>query len=84
MKLVSLMRVTETAFLIWRLYHMYKHTKNVVKGISAGVVAAGAIAAIGTQVAKHKKKPGKNFRRQAGKAVHTVSALMGDVEKMLR
>ena len=69
---------------LWRIHYMYKQTKNIARNIGIGLAAGTAVAAIGATVVKNKKKPSNNMKRTAGKAVHTVNSLLGDVERMLK
>lgn len=63
---------------------MYKQTMNTVKGIGMGVAAGAAVAAVATKVMSGGHKKANHMRKSAGKAMHTVGNLIGDVEKMLR
>lgn len=84
MKLFTVIKITKTVITLWRVIHMYKKTTNVIKGIGAGLAVGTAAIAIGSQMAKSRKKPAKNLKKSAGKAVHTVGTIIGDVEKILR
>ena len=65
---------------------MYQRTMNVAKGIGMGLLAGAAVASIGTKAMNgtnaHKRM--NAMKKNAGKAMHTVGNLIGDVEKMLR
>ncbi len=63
---------------------MYKQTMNTVKGIGMGLLAGTVVAAIGTKAMNGGKRKANHMRKSAGKAIHTVGDLIGDVEKMLR
>ncbi len=63
---------------------MYKQTMNMAKGIGMGVLAGVAVAAIGTRAMNGGPKKMVRMKKNAGKAVHTVGNLIGDVEKMLK
>ena len=63
---------------------MYQRTMNVAKGIGMGLLAGAAVAAIGTKAMNGGSKRMNAMKKNAGKAIHTVGNLIGDVEKMLR
>lgn len=63
---------------------MYKQTMNAVKGIGMGVLAGVAVAAIGTKAMSGGTRKAVRMKKTAGKAMHTVGNIIGDVEKMLR
>lgn len=63
---------------------MYKQTMNIAKGIGMGVLAGTVVAAIGTKAMNGGHRKAGHMRKNAGKAIHTVGNLIGDVEKMLR
>ncbi len=63
---------------------MYKQTMNVAKGIGMGVLAGAAVAAIGTKAMGGSHRKAAHMKKSAGKAIHTMGNLIGDVEKMLR
>lgn len=68
----------------WRYYTMAKQAMNVAKGIGMGVLAGVTVAAIGTKAMSGNRKKARVMKRNAGKAIHTVGNLIGDVEKMLK
>lgn len=85
MKTVTVLKLCKTAICIWRIYAMMKSTAKIMRNIGIGLAAGTAVAAIGTQVAKsNNKKPMKNLKKAAGKAMNTVSSVMGDVGHMLK
>ncbi len=63
---------------------MYKQTVNMAKGIGMGVLTGVAVAAIGTKAMNGGHRKANHMKKNAGKAIHTVGNLIGDVEKMLR
>lgn len=63
---------------------MYKQTMNVAKGIGMGLLAGAAVAAIGTKAMNGGHKKMHAMKKNAGKAMHTMGNLIGDVEKMLK
>lgn len=62
---------------------MAKQAANVAKGIGMGMLAGAAVAAISTKAMSGTHK-NKQMKKNAGKAIHTVGNLIGDVEKMLK
>lgn len=62
---------------------MNKQSMNLAKTIGIGVAASAAVAVL-AGVSKQKHKNTLNIKKTAGKAVHTVGSLIGDVEKMLK
>ncbi len=83
MKLTTVLRLFQCILLVWRLDTMYKRTMNVVKGLGMGVLAGTVVAAIGTKAMGSGKKA-SHMKKNAGKAIHTVGNLIGDVERMLK
>lgn len=65
---------------------MSKSAMNVAKGVGIGMLTGAAALAVGSAVMKKgsNKNNMKHMKRSAGKAVHTVSELLGGVESMLR
>ena len=49
-----------------------------------GVLAGTAVAAVSAKVLSGGRKKSSSMRKTAGKAMHTMSNLMGDMEKLLR
>lgn len=85
MKVRTVLFLVEAAIKLWRMNQMYKRSMNMAKTIGLGIAAATAVAAVaGVSSGKKRHKTGMNIKKTAGKAVHTVGALIGDVEKMLR
>lgn len=70
--------------LLWRFDTMVKQTMNVAKGIGMGVLAGVTVAAIGTRAMNGGHRKASNMKKNAGKAIHTMGNLIGDVEKMLK
>ncbi len=83
MKLRTVLGLIKCNLFLWRLDAMYKQTMNTVKGIGMGLLAGTMVAAIGTKAMNGSKKANR-MKKSAGKAIHTVGNLIGDVEKMLR
>lgn len=65
---------------------MAKQASNLVKGIGIGMITGAAALAVGSAVMQKKgnSKSIRNMKRSAGKAVHTVTELLDNVESMLR
>lgn len=84
MKLTTVLRLLKCTILLWRFDAMYKQTMNVAKGIGMGVLAGMTVAAISTKALSGGHRKGAHMKKNAGKAIHTVGNLIGDVEKMLR
>ena len=63
---------------------MANKAMNVAKGIGMGVLAGAAVAAVSSKVMNCGHKKASHMRKSAGKAMHSVGNLIGDVEKMLR
>lgn len=84
MKTVTVLKLCKTAICIWRIYAMMKSTAKVMRNIGIGLAAGTAVAMVGSQVAKNNKKSMKNLKKAAGKAMHTVSSVMGDVQHMMK
>ena len=78
------LRLLRCLIILWRFDAMYKQTMNVAKGIGMGVLAGAAVAAIGTKAMSGSHRKAAHMKKNAGKAIHTVGNLIGDVEKMLR
>ena len=53
-------------------------------GFCMGVLAGAAVAAVSSKVMNSGHKKASHMRKSAGKAMHSVGNLIGDVEKMLR
>ena len=63
---------------------MGKQVTNVAKGIGMGVLAGTAVAAVSAKVLSGGRKKSGAIRKTAGEAMHTMSNLMGDMERLLR
>lgn len=83
MKVRTVLFLLKAAINLWRLNQMHKQSMNLAKTIGLGVAASAAVAMIAS-VSKNRQKNTLNIRKTAGKAVHTVGSLIGDVEKMLK
>lgn len=77
-------KLLQANLFLWRFDIMYKRTMNVAKGIGMGVLAGMTVAAISTKALSGGNKKATHMKKSAGKAMHTVGNLIGDVEKMLR
>ncbi len=84
MKLLTMLKLLKVIIIIGRFDAMYKQTMNTAKGIGMGILAGAAVAAVSTKMLSGSHKKAANMKKSAGKAIHTVGNLIGDVEKMLR
>ncbi len=84
MKWTTVLRLLRYTIILWRFDAMYKQTVNMAKGIGIGVLTGVAVAAIGTKAMNGGHRKVSHVKKNAGKAIHTVGNLIGDVEKMLR
>ncbi len=85
MKWTTVLKLLRWMILIWRFDTMYKQTMNVAKGVGMGILAGVTVAAVSARTmngGRHKKMA--HMKKSAGKAVHTVGNLIGDVEKILK
>ena len=64
---------------IWRSTIMVKNTMNVVKGISAGLIAGAVVGYVGSQMKQQPKKT-----KKAVHAVNAVESLLDNVQAMLK
>ncbi len=80
----TVLRLFQCILLVWRLDAMYKRTMNAVKGIGMGVLAGTVVAAVGAKAMSGGHRKASHMKKNAGKAIHTMGNLIGDVEKMLR
>lgn len=78
MKAIQILRIIN---FIWRARYMYKGTMKFVSGIGAGMLAGVAVATVGSKMMKGKNK---HFKRNAGKALHTVGDLIDNVQYMFK
>lgn len=65
---------------IWRSTIMVKNTMNVVKGISAGLIAGAVVGYVGSQMKQQPKKT----KKKAVHAVNAVESLLDNVQAMLK
>ncbi|MCH5352799.1 MAG: hypothetical protein J1E06_04950 [Acutalibacter sp.] len=63
---------------------MVKQTMNIAKSIGMGLLAGAAVATVSSKAMNGTQKKMKSMKKNAGKAIHTVGNLIGDVEKMLK
>ena len=63
---------------------MMNKTMNMAKGSGRGVRAGVAGAAVRNNMRTGGHRTAGHMRKSAGKAMHSVGNLIGDVEKMLR
>ncbi len=82
--LKAALRLLRWIIILWRFDAMYKQTMNVAKGIGMGLLAGTAVAAISAKAMGGSHRKAAHMKKSAGKAIHTVGNLIGDVEKMLR
>ena len=80
----TVLKLLKFIIVLWRFDTMVKHTMNIAKGIGMGVLAGAAVAAIGSRAMNGTQKKMKTMKKSAGKAIHTVGNLIGDVEKILK
>lgn len=59
---------------------MVKNTMNVVKGISAGLIAGAVVGYVGSQMKQQPKKT----KKKAVHAVNAVEILLDNVQAMLK
>lgn len=78
------LRLLRIYLILWRLDAMYKQTMNVAKGIGMGVLAGTVVAAIGSKAMTGSHRKAAHMKKSAGRAIHTMGNLIGDVEKMLK
>ena len=81
--MTATLKLVKCILTVWRFKTMVKQTMNVAKGIGMGVLAGVAVAAV-SKVMNGGHKKASHMRKSAGKAMHSMGALIGDVEKMLR
>lgn len=65
---------------IWRSTIMVKNAMNVVKGISAGLIAGAVVGYVGSQMKQQPKKT----KKKAVHAVNAVESLLDNVQAMLK
>lgn len=65
---------------------MAKNAMNTAKSIGIGMLTGATAIAVSSAVMKKKQsnKSLKHMKKSAGKAVHTVSEMLGGVENMLK
>ena len=65
---------------------MAKNGMSMAKGIGIGMITGATAMAVGTAMLQKKSNSAsvKNMKKSAGKAVHTVTEILGNVETMLR
>lgn len=83
MKLKTVLILTDLIIKIGRFDRMYRKTMNIAKGVGMGVLAGVTVAAVSTKMMGHNKKA-THMRKSAGKAMHTVGNIIGDIEKVLK
>ena len=84
MNLTAALRLVKCLLTIGRLQSMMNKTMNMAKGIGMGVLAGVAVAAVSNKMMNGGHRKASQMRKSAGKAMHSVGNLIGDVEKMLR
>lgn len=78
------LKLLKWIIVLWRFDTMVKQTMNMAKGIGMGVLAGVTVAAIGTKAMNGGHRKAGSIKKNAGKAIHTMGNLIGDVEKMLK
>lgn len=84
MNLKTALKLLSWSIFIWRYDRMAKQAMNVAKGIGMGMLAGAAVAAVTSKAMGGGRRKSNQMRKNAGKAIHTVGNLIGDVEKMLK
>ncbi len=74
------MNMIDFILFIWRSTIMVKNTMNVVKGISAGLIAGAVVGYVGSQMKQQPKKT----KKKAVHAVNAVESLLDNVQAMLK
>ena len=82
--MTAMLRLVKCLLTVWRFKTMVKQTMNMAKGIGMGVLAGVAAAAVSSKMMNGGHRKASHMRKSAGKAMHSMGALIGDVEKMLR
>ncbi len=62
---------------------MHKQTVNTAKGIGLGVLAGVAVATASARALNGSHRHTRQLKKSAGKVIHTMGDLIGDVEKLL-
>ena len=84
LNMTAALKLVKWILTVWRFKAMMKHTMNVAKGIGMGGLAGVTVAAVSSKVMNGGHRKASHMRKSAGKAMHSVGNLIGDVEKMLR
>ena len=84
LNMTAALKLVKWILTVWRFKAMMKHTMNVAKGIGMGVLAGVTVAAVSSNAMNGGHRKASHMRKSAGKAMHSVGNLIGDVEKMLR
>lgn len=84
LNMTAALKLLQWIFTIWRFEQMANKAMNMAKGIGMGVLAGVTVAAVSSKVMNGSHRKASHMRKSAGKAMHTVGNLIGDVEKMLR
>ena len=84
LNMTAALKLVKWILTIWRFKAMMKHPMNVANGIGMGVLAGVTVAAVSSKVMNGGHRKASHMRKSAGKAMHSVGNLIGDVEKMLR
>lgn len=65
---------------------MAKNGMTMAKGIGIGMITGATALAVGSAIMQKKSSSQsmKNMKKSAGKAVHTVSEILGNMESMLK
>ena len=63
---------------------MVKQTSNAIKSVGLGLLAGTAVSVVGSKILNQSSKTTRQMKKTAGKALHSVSGVLGDLEKMMR
>ena len=83
MKMKTVLCCAHWIIRIWRIDGMYKQTMNTAKGIGLGVLTGVTVAAISAKAMNGGHHRAAKLKKNAGRVIHTMGDLIGDVEKML-
>lgn len=63
---------------------MAKQTSNALKSVGLGLLAGTAVSIIGSKAMNSTSGTAKQMKKTAGKALHTMSGMLGELEKMVK
>lgn len=84
MTLTAVLKLLHLILLLGRCHAMYKQTMNVAKGVSMGILAGAAVAALSTKAMTGTHRKAAHMKKNASRAIHTVGNIIGDMEKILK